>query len=999
MKKRLIVVLGMHRAGTSAVTRALQVMGVDLGKNFLPVQADNPKGFWEDLDIISLNEEMLGFIKNEWHFLTPIQEKDVEVLRSHGYVTQAVELLRKKTGEDRIFGFKDPRVSKLLPFWKEVFAQDEYEVYYVLAIRHPLSVSRSLEKRDGFALEKCYALWLVHVINGFSGTQGAPRVVVDYDRLLQSPETELLRLAKGLNLTVDPAELEIFKHEFLDQELRHTVFKLEDMDLDGAALPLVRDVYLSALDAATDKASVDAPSFANAVQSWNRELVRLIPIMTYADKLETDVRLKNQGLIERDQLIRTKNQALMERDQLIRNHSQKIGDLTGVISNREEELSSLKMQMAGYEHQVNELFASRSWRITRPLRYVTDQFRRVYGIIDFIVSTLATYGFSSFVKKTLRVLRNAEGTEGIIKQIASIQLNSVEKDYLGWIERYDTFTQEDIVRIQREMELIVPPPKISILMPCYNSKPEWLREAIDSVIDQIYPYWELCIADDASKDPVSRQIIQEYAEQDKRIKYVFREVNGHISAASNSALSLAKGEYLALLDHDDKLHPLALFYVAQEIAAYPDSEVIYSDEDKLTETGHRTGPYFKPDFDYDLFLSQNMVSHLGVYKTDVVRRVGGFREGLEGSQDYDLALRVIEQVKPSQIRHIPRVLYHWRISAHSEASGGNAKPYAYNAAVRAIQEHFSRKNIAASVEVIPDMYSYRVRYAVPAPEPFVDIIIYACGLLPEARLCVDDILSTTTYSNFRISLYLNTDENFFNDASVRKWADDKRIQIVHGLELDKLRTINRIVRSSAAEYICLLDAMLFKFSPSWLHEMVGHASQPEVGAVGVKLLQSIGSVYSTGVILNQENILNYLYAGLPNKSAGYFGWAGLQRGFTVLPAACLLMKRAHFLLAGSQIYNNISIYEYGMMDLCLQLKEKGCRNIYIPMVELYFQNSVDARSVNENQKVLPDGLMKDKNYIKRRWHAWLEHDPAFNPNLSLLDGRVVIADVPRIRKA
>ena len=240
-----------------------------------------------------------------------------------------------------------------------------------------------------------------------------------------------------------------------------------------------------------------------------------------------------------------------------------------------------------------------------------------------------------------------------------------------------------------------------------------LEAAIESVQGQLYPHWELCIADDASTDKSVRRLLRKYAESDPRIKVTFRERNGHISAASNSAIELASGEFIAFLDNDDTLTEHALFWVAHTIAEHPDVGLLYSDEDKIDQLGNRYEPYFKCDWNPDLFLSHNMICHLGVYRSDLVRAVGGFREGYEGAQDYDLALRCIERLAPQQIRHIPRVLYHWRSHPGSTARGGSEKPYALVAGQRALDDHFARIGLSAKAELL-DFEMYRVHYEISA---------------------------------------------------------------------------------------------------------------------------------------------------------------------------------------------------------------------------------------------------------------------------------------------
>jgi len=242
-----------------------------------------------------------------------------------------------------------------------------------------------------------------------------------------------------------------------------------------------------------------------------------------------------------------------------------------------------------------------------------------------------------------------------------------------WIRRFDRLSRQDVREIARATARLAHQPLLSVLMPVYNSDERWLRAAIRSVQNQIYSNWELCIADDHSSDPRVATVLREIASSDRRLKLHFRAVNGHISAASNSALSLASGEFIVLLDHDDVLPLHALAAVVHELNRHPDADIVYSDEDRLDQRGRRYDPYFKPDWNPELFLGQNLISHLGVYRTALVRQVGGFREGLEGSQDYDMALRVIEQSHPDRIRHIPLVLYHWRAIPGSAALGVEQK--------------------------------------------------------------------------------------------------------------------------------------------------------------------------------------------------------------------------------------------------------------------------------------------------------------------------------------
>ncbi len=262
--RKLIVVLGMHRSGTSAISRALRTLGVELGDRLMPAIAGiNAKGFWEDLDINALNIEMLNALGSDWHHLSPITAREVEAWRKEGYFLRAVELLRQKVGDAPVFGFKDPRVAKLLPFWKEVFRHCGYAVNYILVCRHPLSVVKSLEARDRLPAGKSYLLWVEHVVVSLLGTRGEKRFVVDFDRMMQAPDAELARMAERLGLTIDPVDLAIYKDEFLDEQLRHTVYAPLDLTLDEKCPPVAREIYECLLELSADQRPSTMPPWSS----------------------------------------------------------------------------------------------------------------------------------------------------------------------------------------------------------------------------------------------------------------------------------------------------------------------------------------------------------------------------------------------------------------------------------------------------------------------------------------------------------------------------------------------------------------------------------------------------------------------------------------------------------------------------------------------------------------------------------------------------------------
>jgi hypothetical protein len=351
-KKRLIVVLGMHRSGTSAITRGLKVMGVELGDTLMPaIEGINDKGFWEDLDLFTLNNELLSMVESDWHYLAPIEPADVEILRKNGSFDKAAALLHRKLDKKTIFGFKDPRVAKLFRFWKEVFIHCQLDTSCVLAVRHPLSIVKSLNKRDGFDPEKSYFLWLGHVIESLAGSTGLRRVLVDYDDLLQSPEVEINRVARELDLEIDEAELQSYRSQFLDKTLRHTIYELKDLSVDDTCPPLVREIYASLRDVACDNISLDDPMLQNQIARWMDEFRRLKAILSLADRLFVENAGSARAMAEE---ISNLNQALGERD---------------------AQITFLSQAVAERDLIVNEMRDSTSWRITHSLRVIARALR------------------------------------------------------------------------------------------------------------------------------------------------------------------------------------------------------------------------------------------------------------------------------------------------------------------------------------------------------------------------------------------------------------------------------------------------------------------------------------------------------------------------------------------------------------------------------------------------------------------------------------------------
>ena len=366
-----------------------------------------------------------------------------------------------------------------------------------------------------------------------------------------------------------------------------------------------------------------------------------------------------------------------------------------VIEDLNARLEILKEQNWHLTAELDEILHSHSWRLTKPLRLTITAVRRSLRIAKAI-TTPGQHGKqarNALARSLYHRLPAPARVKRLLRQAYKrLLFRQAYNGYKGWIRQNDSLSKDDIAAIREQIATWTSPPIISVIMPTYNSPELYLHKAIESVRKQIYPYWELCIADDASTQSTMRQILNGYAAEDPRIKVIHRAQNGHISASSNDALSLATGQYVALLDHDDELPLHALYWLAAEIISHPEVELLYSDEDKINEKGKRSDPYFKPDWNPELLLGQNYISHLGCYKRTRVVEINGFREGFEGCQDWDLVLRFTDNLDPRKIRHIPAVLYHWRMLANSTASDLSAKPYVTSAAIKTLSETLERRS-------------------------------------------------------------------------------------------------------------------------------------------------------------------------------------------------------------------------------------------------------------------------------------------------------------------
>jgi GT2 family glycosyltransferase len=517
----------------------------------------------------------------------------------------------------------------------------------------------------------------------------------------------------------------------------------------------------------------------------------------------------------------------------------------------------------------------------------------------------------------------------------------------------------------------------SIVTPVYNTPADVLAAMLGSVRKQRYGDWELCLVDDCSTEPYVQGMLRRAADEDERIQLTTRETNGGIVAASNDALAMARGEFVVLLDHDDELHPAALARVAATIAATPEADYVYTDEDKIDRAGRHSGPFFKPDWSPERMRTQMYTCHLSVMRRRLVEEVGGFDAEFEGSQDWDLVLKVSERAR--RVAHVPEVLYHWRMLESSTAGSGEAaKPWAFEAGTRAIQAHCDRIGLPAKAErdlEKPGVYHLQPRLQ---REPLVSIVIPTAGGSREVRFeqvtliehCLRSIVETSTYENYEIVCV--TDRNVGHDLLDR----------LHQIAGDRLRTVpferpfnfsekvNRGVLHSEGERLLLLNDDTEVVTPEWIERMVMYTEQEEVGAIGARLIWEDGRPQHVGILFENGGYPGHIYRGFSPDFPGYSNNVFVAQNYLAVTAACLMTSRSAFDDVGgfSPVFPN----NYNDMDFCLKLCNSGRRVVYDPDTVLYhFESSSRETDVED----------WEKEALRDRWLSLTAVDPSTNPAL------------------
>lgn len=577
------------------------------------------------------------------------------------------------------------------------------------------------------------------------------------------------------------------------------------------------------------------------------------------------------------------------------------------------------------------------------------------------------------IKKGILYLRHY-GPKGFwIKLTERFQKSEI--DYKEWLEKNMPTRQELDRQAKHKFKYA---PKISVLVPVYNTPETFLRQMIESVQKQTYENWELCIANANPGNEQVKAILKEYAENDARVKVTDVPENEGIAQNTNKALKIAKGAFIGLLDHDDVLAENALYEVVKELNKVVDTDVIYTDEDKVsTAMDEYFSPNFKPDFNLDMLRSNNYFCHFFVAKKELIEAVGGFRGEYNGAQDYDLFLRCIE--KAERIGHIPKILYHWRVHQESTADNPLSKMYAYEAGKKAIEQHLKRCGVMAKVSKTENLGFYRVKYQQEG-NPVVSILIPNKDQKETLDQCLKSIEEHTDYENYEIIIIENnsTEKETFE---YYKQIRNPKIRVIEWKDEFNYSAINNYgVRNAKGEYLLFLNNDIEVIHSDWLREMLSNCQREEVGAVGAKLYYPDNTVQHAGVIVGIGGVAGSVFVGLKRGYTGYMHRASIQQNLSAVTAACMMVKKSVFEEVGG--FEEKLKVAFNDIDFCLKIREKGYLIVYDPYVELYHYESKTRGAEDTTEKIRR--FQSEIEYMRSHWNSILKNgDPAYNPNLSL----------------
>lgn len=538
-------------------------------------------------------------------------------------------------------------------------------------------------------------------------------------------------------------------------------------------------------------------------------------------------------------------------------------------------------------------------------------------------------------------------------------------------------------------------PLISIAVPAYQTPVEFLKQMIESLISQTYPEWELCIANASPDNEEMQRVLADYSEKDSRVRFCNLKENLGIAENTNRAFSMAKGEFMGLLDHDDLLATNALYEIVQALQDHPQADALYTDEDKVTtELDEHFQPHLKPDFNLDLLRSNNYICHFFVVRRSIVEKAGGFRKEFDGAQDYDFIFRCTENAR--EVLHVPEILYHWRTHKASTADNPASKMYAFEAGKRAIEANLERTGTKGVVSHTQDIGFYRVKYPVQG-KPLVSVIIPNKDEKETLRTCMEMLNNNTSYQNFEIIIIENnstTDEIF---RYYKELSKDPRIHLLRwGKEFNYSAINNFGVAHAKGEYLLFLNNDIKSINPDWMEELLGVCQRPEVGGVGAKLIYPDNTIQHAGCVVGMGGIAGHMFVDMPADRTGYLHKASLLQDMSAVTAACLMMKKEVFEEAGG--FTEELAVAFNDVDLCLKVRKNNHLIVYDPYAKLYHMESKTRGAEDSKEKVRR--FQTEIEYMRCHWLDILKNgDPYYNKNLSLTKWNYSLKPIPGMETA
>jgi len=521
-------------------------------------------------------------------------------------------------------------------------------------------------------------------------------------------------------------------------------------------------------------------------------------------------------------------------------------------------------------------------------------------------------------------------------------------------------------------------PLISVVIPVYNVESKYLKECIDSILNQYYQNFEICLADDCSSNKETLETLKYYEKKDNRIKVIYRKENGHISEASNSALKISNGEFIAMMDNDDIIPKNALYEMVKVLNKNPEIDFIYTDEDKIDLDGKRCEPNFKSDYAPDSLLSSNYFCHFTLLRKDILEEIGGWRKGFEGAQDYDLFLRFVE--KTNRIYHIPKILYHWRKIPGSTSMDIDNKNYAIERGKLALEESLKRRKIKGKVEIHEKIPYYKIRYEYDK-ESKVSILIPTRDYAKTLNCCLQSIYKKTSYKNYEVIIINNQskEKETFDlfEKYKTKYSNFKVIDVNTEFNFSNLCNVG--VKNAVGDYIVLLNNDTELITKNWLEIMIGYASQKHIGTVGVKLYYPDNTVQHGGVVAGIGGVAQHAFLYYDRNDYGIYGRLAVPYNYSINTAACLMVNK--------EKYNEVNGFEeqlkvaFNDVDFNLKLVENGYYNVFLPQVELYHYESKSRGLDTTTEKY--KRFLSEVDFMQNKWKKYIKKDPFYNPNLSL----------------